>query len=100
MLSVIQELESEIKQMASLANRGAASLLRHIYDKHPPPAVEGQPARRLSAQPNSSNTRPLLKAALCHYHTDMAKRCGWTLRQEVLNEEIFKLLNEKYKAWQ
>ena len=63
--------EHELAQELAALNQAAGAsltLLRHIYEKHPP----ANPAHRLAEEPTVDNTKELLKQAVVHFHPDKA----------------------------
>lgn len=87
------KITGKLKKIQIEGRKDAESFLRYIYQEHPNADPRKQPGEMF----NSKIGKQTLKKAMSHYHPDVNGKYGkeW----QVLCEEIFKVLNNKYEYY-
>jgi hypothetical protein len=90
----LQELETELQEMKEAAQKSWQSLLRHLYQKHPPKHF---PEYSAPAEPfDDASASKVILGAIRHYHPDKIDEKVHGMKWKVHCEEAVKYLNDAY----
>ncbi|GLC49989.1 hypothetical protein PLESTB_000330300 [Pleodorina starrii] len=92
--SLKKELAEELRELKKAADEGAHVLVRHVYEKHPPPGLSPD-FTVTNEMVKGDRIKNTLRKATIAYHPD--KQVGMPDKWCILSEEISKELNCKYQ---